>query len=31
MQPGKVKHIKEILPLPKATIEKESRGTEDYA
>ena len=31
MQPEKVKLIKEILPLPNATIEKESRGTEDYA
>ena len=26
----KVKKIKEILPLPNATIDKESRGTEDY-
>jgi hypothetical protein len=31
MPAEKVKLIKEILPLPNATIEKESRGTEDYA
>jgi hypothetical protein len=31
MKPEKVRMIKEILPLPNATIDKESRGTEDYA
>jgi hypothetical protein len=31
MHPKKVIKIKEILPLPNATIDKESRGTEDYA
>lgn len=31
MKPEEVKKIKEILPLPNATIDKESRGTEDYA
>lgn len=30
MEVKKVKKIKEILPLPNATIDKESRGTEDY-
>jgi hypothetical protein len=31
MHPNHVIKIKEILPLPNATIDKESRGTEDYA
>jgi hypothetical protein len=30
MHPNHVIKIKEILPLPNATIDKESRGTEDY-
>ena len=30
MHPNRVIKIKEILPLPNATIDKESRGTEDY-
>lgn len=31
MKAERVKQIKEILPLPNAIIDKESRGTEDYA